>query len=106
MTPICEDFMEFQSTTPKTLTAANQQEFHSSGIGNILINVPNSCTTMTICLTSILYASLIGIALISVRHIDNAGYMSLFSKGCCKIHKADGELVSTIPKRQALYCII
>ncbi|KAF8229725.1 hypothetical protein L208DRAFT_1202816, partial [Tricholoma matsutake] len=41
MTPIREDFVEFQSTTLKTLTAANQQEFHSSGIGDALISIPN-----------------------------------------------------------------
>ncbi|KAF8239913.1 hypothetical protein L208DRAFT_1075200, partial [Tricholoma matsutake] len=41
MSPICEDFVEFQSTTPKSLTAANQQGFHSSRIGDILISVPN-----------------------------------------------------------------
>ncbi|KAF8221233.1 hypothetical protein L208DRAFT_1160136, partial [Tricholoma matsutake] len=33
MTPIHKDFMEFQFTAPKSLTATNQQEFHSSGIG-------------------------------------------------------------------------
>ncbi|KAF8226900.1 hypothetical protein L208DRAFT_1021407, partial [Tricholoma matsutake] len=38
---IREDFIEFQSTTLKTLTAANQQEFHSGGIGDILISIPN-----------------------------------------------------------------
>ncbi|KAF8234772.1 hypothetical protein L208DRAFT_1259928, partial [Tricholoma matsutake] len=75
-------FIEFQSTTPKTLTAANQQEFHSSGIGDILISIPNGRTTTTICLTSVLYTPSIGVTLISigvtlisVGCIDDARYM-------------------------------
>jgi hypothetical protein len=106
MSPICDDFMEFQSTTPKSLTAANQQEFHSSGIGDILISVPNGQNTTTIRLTSVLYTPSIGGTLISVRWIDDAGYMCLFGKGHCEIHRSDGELVGVIPKRQALYRVI
>jgi gag-polypeptide of LTR copia-type len=106
MSPICDDFMEFQSTTPKSLTAANQQEFHLSGIGDVLISVPNGQNTTTIHLTSVLYTPSIGMTLILVGWIDNAGYMCLFGKGCCKIHRSDRELVGVIPKRQALYQVI
>jgi len=104
--PIREDFIEFQSTTPKTLTTANQQEFHSGGIGNILISIPNGCTTTTICLTSVLYTLSIGITLILVRCIDDTRYMCLFGNGCCEICRSDGELVGIIPKRQALYWVV
>jgi hypothetical protein len=79
---------------------------HALGIGDIPITVPNGHTTTTICLTSVLYSTSIGVTLISVRCIDNTGYMSLFGKGCCKICRANGELIGTILKGQALYCII
>jgi len=106
MMPIREDFIEFQSTTPKTLTAANQQKFHSGGIGNVVISVPNGHTTTTICLTSVLYTPSISVTLILVGCIDDAGYMCSFGNGCCEICRSNGELVGIIQKRQALYQVI
>ncbi|KAF8229726.1 hypothetical protein L208DRAFT_1154872, partial [Tricholoma matsutake] len=44
--------------------------------------------------------------LVSVRCIDDAGYMCLFGNRHCEIHRSDGELVGVIPKRQALYQVI
>ncbi|KAF8222310.1 hypothetical protein L208DRAFT_1124457, partial [Tricholoma matsutake] len=41
MTPICKDFMTFQASMPKMMTAVNQQEFQADGIGDMIISVPN-----------------------------------------------------------------
>jgi len=76
------------------------------GIGDVLISIPNGCTTTTICLTSVLYTPSIGVTLVSVGCIDDAGYMCLFGNGCCEICSSDRELVGVIPKRQALYQVI
>jgi len=76
------------------------------GIGDVLISIPNGCTTTTICLTSVLYTPSIGVTLVSVGCIDDAGYMCLFGNRHCEIHRSDGELVGVILKRQALYQVI
>jgi hypothetical protein len=78
MTPIHEDFMTFQATAPKTMTDMNQQEFTADGIGDIIISVPNQLAVSKICLTSVLYTLSVGLTLISVSRIDDAGYFCLF----------------------------
>jgi hypothetical protein len=106
MMPIREDFMTFQATTPKTMTAANQQEFKADGIGDIIISVPNQLAVSKIHLTSVLYTPSVSLTLISVGQIDDAGYFCLFSNGRCEICRGDGELIGIIPKWQALYRVI
>jgi hypothetical protein len=106
MTPIREDFVTFQATAPKTLTAANKQEFSADGIGDILISVPNGSTFTKIRLTSVLYTPSVGLTLVSVGRIDDAGYTVLFGNGRCEIRTGNGELIGIIPKRQAMYRVI
>ena len=103
MTPIREDFMTFQATMPRTMTATNQQEFTTDGIGDVIISVPNGSALNAICLTSVLYTPLVGLTLVSIGWIDDAGYICLFGNGCCKICRGNGELVGIIPKQQVLY---
>ncbi|KAF8229547.1 hypothetical protein L208DRAFT_1203151, partial [Tricholoma matsutake] len=50
MMPTCEDFVTFQATAPKMMTAANQQKFTADGIGDIIILVPNQSAVSKICL--------------------------------------------------------
>ncbi|KAF8229546.1 hypothetical protein L208DRAFT_1064058, partial [Tricholoma matsutake] len=42
----------------------------------------------------------------SVSQINDARYFCLFGKGRCEICRGNGELISIIPKRQALYRVI
>ncbi|KZT63133.1 hypothetical protein DAEQUDRAFT_646227, partial [Daedalea quercina L-15889] len=42
MSPYCESFVTFTETTPKTLSAANQQPFQATGEGDVIISVLNN----------------------------------------------------------------
>ncbi|KAF8222311.1 hypothetical protein L208DRAFT_1323365, partial [Tricholoma matsutake] len=53
-----------------------------------------------------LYTPSIGLTLISIGQIDDAGFFCLFGNRHCKICRRNGELIGTIPKRQALYRVI
>jgi hypothetical protein len=107
MTPIREDFMTFQATTPQIMTAANQQEFTmADGIGDVIISVPNGARFTRMHLTSVLYTPSISLTFVSIGRIDDAGYMSLFGNGQCEICRGNSELIGIIPKRQALYRVI
>ena len=66
MTPICKNFITFQMTVPKSMTAVNQQEFNADRVGDVIISVPNGSATTKIRLTSVLYTPSIGLTLISI----------------------------------------
>jgi len=93
----------FQATMPRMMTATNQQEFTTDGTGDMIISVPNGSASNAIHLTSVLYTPLVGLMLVSIGQIDNAGYICLFGNGHCEICRRNRELVGIIPKQQALY---
>ena len=95
--------MTFQATTPRMMTATNQEEFTADGIRDVIIAVPNGSASNEIHLTSVLYRPSIVLMLVSIGRIDDARYICLFGNGCCEIHRGNGELVGIIPKWQALY---
>ncbi|KAI9060390.1 hypothetical protein FKP32DRAFT_1544432, partial [Trametes sanguinea] len=41
MSPYRQDFASFAATPDKPLNAANQQQFHAKGVGEMFIPVPN-----------------------------------------------------------------
>src|SRR5258707_2229787 len=67
-------------------------------IGNFKINVPNGQTATQIMLKDMLYAPDIGLTVISVSKIANAGYRVLFEGKTCKIKDPEGKIVGKIPK--------
>jgi len=88
------------------MTATNQQEFTTDGIGDVIISVPNGSASNAIHLTSVLYTPSVGLMLVSIGQINNAGYICLFGyfgNGHCEIRRGNRELVGIIPKWQALY---
>ncbi|KAI0370413.1 hypothetical protein BV20DRAFT_944260, partial [Pilatotrama ljubarskyi] len=42
MSPYLGDFVSFTATADKPLNAANQQQFHAKGVGEMVIPVPNA----------------------------------------------------------------
>ena len=54
-----------------------------------------------------LYSPEVRYTLISVGHLDEAGFFATFGQGQCKICSSDGEQVGTIPKStNGLHCVI
>ncbi|GBE79998.1 hypothetical protein SCP_0212000 [Sparassis crispa] len=88
------------------LNAANQQDFVATGIGDMIIAVPNSPGPMKMKLTRVLYTPAITFNLISIGHIDDAGCTVTFSGQRCKIHDCDGHLLGMIPKMKGLYTVV
>ena len=58
-------------------------------------------------LTEVLYSPEVRYTLISIGHLDEAGFSATFGQGQCKIRSSDGEQVGTIPKSvKGLYRVI
>jgi hypothetical protein len=65
--------------------AADGGTFDATGRGDMYITMPNDGATSRILLTDVLYASKMGVTLVSISKIDLAGYAALFYKGSLKI---------------------
>jgi len=103
MTPYQHLLEDYSPTTDKLINAANQQSFHAVSTGNLHITVPNGESTTPIMLKNMLYAPEIATTLVSIGHIDNAGYLTTFGDRICSIHNADNKCIGQVPMQNRLY---
>ena len=93
LSPYCNHFVSFHTTPLRSFNAANQQFFSATGVGDMLVEVPNGADMLTIHLTKVLYAPEIGYTLISIGRIDDAGCTATFGGGCCTITTGSGTVI-------------
>ena len=74
-----------------------------SGYGDLPVQVPNGNAHLSITLKDMLHAPDLGLTLVSIGLIDDAGFMTTFSKGVCRIHNKSNVMVGIIPKTDRLY---
>lgn len=71
-----------------------------------MISVPNkTAAAMQIRLMQVLYTPMLGYTLVSIGHIDKAGYTATFTGGKLIITDRDGGTVGTVPKSRGLYLV-
>ena len=98
LSPYRDRFATFRVIPPKGFDAANQQSFSATGVGDLLVEVPNGMETSTIRLTEVLYSPEVGYTLVSIGRIDDTGCMTTFSSGVCTISSPSGKVLGQIPK--------
>jgi hypothetical protein len=69
----------FVSIVPKAIAAADKRYFQATGKGNLRIKIPNGKTTSSILLTNVLYCPEMGLTLISISKLVDAGFHSHFT---------------------------
>jgi hypothetical protein len=105
MTPDQHWLQNYKAIPDHPISAANQQLFSAIGIREMVVHIPNREEHTAVRLYDVLYAPYMGITLISMGWIDEAGYSTTFNKGECVIWNSDSKLVGQIPKLQGLYWI-
>lgn len=103
MSPYCEQFENYISIIPKSITAADKRYFQAIGKGDLRIQVPNSKTTTTIPLRDILHCPDMGLTLVAISQVAAAGFPTLFRGSTCRIFDSKRELIGQIPVRNGLY---
>ncbi|PPR01457.1 hypothetical protein CVT24_001860 [Panaeolus cyanescens] len=96
LSPYRDNFINFQTIPPFSLRAANKGSFDATGIGEMVVNVPNGTDTSMIHLSNVLYSPEVGYNLISIGQLDEMGYTCTFRKGRCIIESPEGERVGEI----------
>lgn len=98
LSPYRDRFITFRPIPPKGFDAANQQSFSATGVGDMMVEVPNGTDTSQIRLTEVLYSPEVGYTLVSIGRIDDAGCTTTFANGRCTITAPTGRLLGQIPK--------
>jgi hypothetical protein len=81
---------DFSSYTPLSqpcyLNATNQNCFPAIGMGTLVVHAPNNAHKSKLVLYNVLHVPSIGYTLVSLRALDEKGYMSHISGGCFGSH--------------------
>jgi hypothetical protein len=96
-------FANFQAIEPKPIRAADRHVFNAIGKGDIRIMIPNDGLTTTIVLKDVLYCPHIGLTLISISKIAEAGYAVLFRGTQCRIFDRSRMLIGKIQVKNGHY---
>ncbi|KAJ7284747.1 hypothetical protein C8J57DRAFT_960215, partial [Mycena rebaudengoi] len=83
--PYCHKFLNYTTIPPKSITAADNGTFQAIGQGDIHISIPNGNNTACILLKGVLYALKLGLTLVSISKITDAGFATLFRDNICRI---------------------
>src|ERR1700678_1487854 len=93
-------FIDFVEIEPIPITAADKRTFKATGKGDMRIYLPNGNSVL---LKSVLYAPSMGITLVSISWIANAGLTVVFSGDICKIYDKNKEVIGEIEGKGGLY---
>ena len=106
MTPFHHPLIKFTLIASHPITAADKRVFHTTGKGDMQVEMPNGNTTTTILLKDVLYALDMGITIISISHITSAGYAALFCTNFCRIFNSKHHCIGHVPvTSNGLYCV-
>ena len=92
----------YVSIVPKPIAAADKRFFQATGKGNLRIKIPNGNSTTSILLTDVLYCPDMGLTLVSISKLADAGFQSLFGTRC-KIFDQKRKVIGEVPRRSGLY---
>ena len=91
----------------KFFTAANRQKFVVTGVGDMIVEVPNGYDVSKLRLTEVLFSLEVGYTLVSIGHLDELGLSTTFAEGFCTIKGSDGETIGRIPRTsKGLYHVV
>lgn len=95
MSPYRHKFINYTSIPPKSITAVDNGTFQAIGQGDIRISIPNGNSTATILLKGVLYAPKLGLTLVSISKITDAGFSSAMPSAGSSIRNAKSWVLST-----------
>ena len=97
-------FINFTTVDPVPITAADKRTFQATGKGDMYVNIPNrNHPNSRILLKDVLYAPSMGVTLVSISRIANAGSTVVFTGEFCRIYNKGRTLIGEIKVKGGLY---
>ena len=97
ISPFRNQFITYRVITPHPITTADKHTFYAIGTGDMRIEVPNGGASNPILLQDALHAPDIGLTVVSIGRIANAGNSISFEGQECKIQNQKGNIIARIP---------
>ena len=104
----CPDREKFTNYRPidHNITTADGRAVKAIGMGDLLVELPNRSKKTQMTFKDAIHTPEMAFTLISISHLDKAGYSVTFSKAMCTIKNKSGGVVATIPHSDGLYRVI
>ena len=97
-------FFNFTKIHPIPIMAADKRTFQATAKGDMYIHVPNQKDSSScILLRDVLYGPMMGVTLVSISCITEAGSTVVFSGNYCQIYNKNKEIVGQIAVKGGLY---
>ncbi|KIK80686.1 hypothetical protein PAXRUDRAFT_158006 [Paxillus rubicundulus Ve08.2h10] len=107
ISPYWNHFELFATIPLKSFAATNKQCFDVTGVGEMVIDMPNRVDVSKLCLTKVLFSPEVSYALVSIRHLDELGHSVNFADGTCTIGDPADDVIGQIPRStRGLYHIV
>ena len=97
MSPFQDKFVTYQVIPPRPIMSADKRVFYAKGVGDLRINVPNGDVLTPVVLKNTLHAPQIGLTVVSIGKIAQAGYSVSFDNNQCKIRNGRDKVIGNIP---------
>ena len=96
--PYKSSFEKFQIIETRHFQAVNKQTFSTIGKGDIVIDIPIDSGTMQFQPQEVLYSLEVAYTLVSIRCLDEDGFLVTFGGGKCMIRDGNKEVVGVVQK--------
>ena len=96
ISPYRKHFKNLVDIPDQFFTAANRQKFVATGVGDMIVEVPNRYDVSKLHLTKVLFSLEVGYTLVSIGCLDELGLSTTFAEGFCTIKGSDGETIGRI----------
>jgi len=107
ISPYHNQFESLTTILPKSFAAANKQRFDVTGIGEMVIEVPNGVDVSKLRLTKALFSPEVGYTLVSIGRLDEQGYSVTFGDKICTIRDPTDDVVGHVPRSaRGLYRVV
>ena len=96
--------INYTDIDPVPIRTADKRTFQATGKGDMYIYLPNrDKSNSRILLKDVLYASRMGITLVSISRVAGAGSTVVFTGNVCRIYSKDREIIGEIKVKGGLY---
>ena len=104
LSPCHKQFLNFTMILARPIRGADNGMFNATGKGDLLIFLPNGNTHSRIILKDVLYMPTMGVTLVSISHLTQAGCKAIFDEDSCQIFDPHGKLLGQVDVTNSLYC--
>ena len=101
--PDREKFVSYRKINADDVYMANGNPVDAIAVGDVKLQLPNGSQSTEVTMRNVFHVPSMTTTLISVGHLDKAGYLAHFGRGKYQIEAPDGTIIADLPLTHGLY---